>query len=131
MSARRGPFAKVYRSLWYGSLARRPDECLTFLFLLTHADAGGVVDVTPEVIAAQSGLPLDVWAATLEAPDHESRSRREGGAQIVRLDPHRSWGGGSSTTAYRRTKAGETPCERGTARVSASGIGRKRLGERP
>ena len=91
----RGPFVKVYRSLWDGSLAARPEAAFVFLFLLAHADAQGVVDMTCEAIAVRSRLPLEQVRAAisaLEAMDPESRSPAEGGSRIVRLDVHRTWG---------------------------------------
>ena len=77
-----GPFAKVYRSLWDGTLAARADAWPTFLFLLAHSDAEGIVDMTCEAISARSGFTLEVVRAAiaaLEAPDPGSRSPAETG----------------------------------------------------
>jgi hypothetical protein len=90
-----GPFVKVYRALWDGSLAARPEVAFVFIFLLSHADAEGVVDMTCDAIAARSRVPVEevqAAIAALEAADPESRSPEEGGARIVRLDAHRTWG---------------------------------------
>jgi len=91
----RGAFAKVYRSLWDGTLAQRPDGWAMFVFLLAHADRSGVVDMTPAAISARSGIPLDRVRAALselEEPDAESRSSSEEGRRIVRLEERRTWG---------------------------------------
>lgn len=88
-------YAKLFASLYQGTLRGCSDEILVFTNLLAHADAGGTVDKHWRAIADETGLPRDrVESAllTLEAPDPESRSPEEGGRRIVRLDEHRSWG---------------------------------------
>jgi hypothetical protein len=91
----RGPFAKIYRSLWDGSLGQQPEAWAIFVIMLTHCDANGVVQMTPAAIAARSGFPLDFvkrGITVLEQPDPESRTPESEGKRITRLDPHRSWG---------------------------------------
>jgi hypothetical protein len=88
-------FAKVFKSLWQGSLVGRSDAQLVFVFMLCHADATGEVDYYHPVIAALTGLPEDrVRAAVIElgSADGLSRSPEEDGRRIVRLDEHRDWG---------------------------------------
>ena len=90
-----GPFAKVYRSLWDGTLGPHRNGWNVFVFLLAHCDAAGIVELTPEAIAARSGVPLEDVAdgiAVLEGPDPRSRSRVRDGRRIVRLDQDRDWG---------------------------------------
>jgi hypothetical protein len=51
--------------------------------------------MTCDAIAARSRVPVEevqAAIAALEAADPESRSPEEGGARIVRLDAHRTWG---------------------------------------
>lgn len=91
----RGPFAKVYRSLWDGTLARKPEAWIVFVFLLAHCDADGVIEMTPEAIAARSGLKLASvkrGLEVLEQPDPDSRTSSEEGRRLVRLNEKRSWG---------------------------------------
>jgi hypothetical protein len=91
----RGPFAKVYRSLWDGTLARTPEAWIVFVFLLVHCDADGVIEMTPEAIAARSGLkPAAVKRGleALEQPDPDSRTSSEEGRRLMRLNGNRSWG---------------------------------------
>jgi hypothetical protein len=91
----RGPFAKVHRSLWDGTLGPQWPGWSLFVYMLANCDAEGVIDVTPESIAARSGMPLDEvlrGIAILEAPDARSRTPDEEGRRIVRLDEHRDWG---------------------------------------
>ena len=88
-------FAKVFTSLWQGSLVGKADEQLVFIFLLANADERGEVDYFPPVIASLTGMGIDrVKAALLqlEAPDEFSRSSEMEGRRLVRLDEHREWG---------------------------------------
>ena len=88
-------YAKLFASLYQGTLRGRPDEILVFTNLLAHTSADGVVDKHFRAIADETGLPVDrVKAAilALEAPDEESRSPEENGSRIVRMDDHRVWG---------------------------------------
>jgi hypothetical protein len=90
-----GLFAKVFSSLWEGSMIAKPDVQLVFVFLLAHADREGFVNVTHERIGVLCGLGVErVRAAIdeLEAPDTRSRSPEQGGRRLIRLEPHRDWG---------------------------------------
>ncbi|HEY6108674.1 MAG TPA: hypothetical protein VIV56_07205 [Gemmatimonadales bacterium] len=88
-------FAKVFTSLWEGSMVGRADMQLVFVFLLAHCDRDGFVDIHPKVIAQLTGIQLErVRAALLELEemDPESRSQDQGGARLERIDAHRAWG---------------------------------------
>ena len=88
-------YAKVFRSLWDGTLADSWEAWALFVFLLAHADAEGFVDMTPQAIARRSSMPLDAvrrGIEVLEAPDQDSRSDAEDGRRLVRIDPRRPWG---------------------------------------
>jgi hypothetical protein len=88
-------FAKVFSSLWQGSMFGDADAQLVFVLLLAHADASGVVDVAHELIAAMTGIPVDrVRSAVerLEAADPRSRTPDLDGRRIVRLNEWRDWG---------------------------------------
>jgi len=87
-------FGKVFRSLWEGSLCGKPDDQLVFVFMLASADADGVVDVVPSIIAHQTGLELDrVQGAIyrLMEPDPESRTTDHEGRRLLAVG-ERSWG---------------------------------------
>lgn len=91
----RGSFAKVFRSLWDGTLAQQPEAWPVFVFLLAHADAEGVVEMTHAAIAARSGFAIDAVRRAielLEAPDPDSRTPAQEGRRLVRLSESRSWG---------------------------------------
>ena len=88
-------FAKVFASLWQGSMVGKSDVQLVFIYMLANCDAGGVFDQTPEVVSALTGLPLDrvrEAIAILEAPDPRSRTANLDGRRIVLMDDHRDWG---------------------------------------
>lgn len=93
--AQRGGFAKVFESLWDGSLAESWETWSLFVFMLAHADADGVVDMTPTAMARRSSIPIErVRAAidVLSAPDPDSRTPDDDGRRIVLIDDHRTWG---------------------------------------
>jgi len=134
MSAR-GPFVKVYRNLWDGTLGGQPEAAYVFVFMLAHADASGAVDMTPDVMAARSGLGPEAVRRgidVLEAPDPESRTPGEDGARIVRLDTHRTWGwrivnyrehrtrSGAQREAARRKSQGDAYRQKNAARMRAT-----------
>lgn len=88
-------YAKVFRSMYDGSLADNWRALVTFQQLLVLANADGVVDMTASAIARTTGIPLDLiqeGLAALEAIDPESRTPEMDGRRIARLDTHRSWG---------------------------------------
>lgn len=88
-------FAKVFASLWQGSMVGKADAQLVFVFLLAHSDIDGCVDLSPEYVAPLVGLPVERVAEALqflEAADPRSRSKAEDGRRLVRLDDGRDWG---------------------------------------
>ena len=88
-------YAKLFASLYQGTLRGQTDEILVFTNLLAHCDSTGCVDKHPKAISEETGLSISrVQDALffLESPDPESRSPEEEGRRIIRLDEHRSWG---------------------------------------
>lgn len=88
-------FAKLFASLYQGTLRGHPHEILVFTNLLAHCDASGYVDKHFRAIAEETGLSVDqvkIAILNLEAPDPESRSALEKGARLTRMEPHRDWG---------------------------------------
>lgn len=88
-------YAKVFDSIWEGSMRGKGDPLFVFVNLLTHAGQDGVVDRHWQTIIDETGLSKDRVLAALEyllSPDPESRTPDEGGRRIVLLDPHRTWG---------------------------------------
>jgi hypothetical protein len=85
-------FAKIFKTMFYGSLTAQPDPQLVFVCLLTHADRDGNVELPAQVIAAVTGLGPDRVAAALallEATDPVSRSGELEGRRIEPTGPGR------------------------------------------
>lgn len=88
-------YAKVFKSLWNGSLRGTGMTQLVFVYMLAHADSDGVVEVVPAKIADDIGCELgEVTRAigVLEAEDEDSRSLDHGGKRVIRTSEHRHWG---------------------------------------
>ena len=95
MSAKSEVFAKVYASMWEGTLAGSGEVWAVFVYMLANCSADGVVDIHPKVISAMTGFPEDRVRhalSVLESPDENSRTGGNEGRRIVRLDDHRDWG---------------------------------------
>ena len=104
-------FAKVFASLWQGSMVGKADMQLVFIYMLANCTASGEFNQTPEVMAALTGLPVErveEAIAALEAPDPRSRNSSQDGRRIVRLDDHRDWGWQIvNYSQYRENRDGE------------------------
>lgn len=88
-------YAKLFTSIYQGTLRGNSLGLLVFTNLLAHADSAGCVDVHPKAIAEEVGLTIEDVRAVLidlETPDKESRSPEMEGRRIVRMDEHRAWG---------------------------------------
>ena len=88
-------YAKIFASLYQGTLRGKSDEILVFTNLLATADKDGYSDKHWKAIAEETGLTeTEVKAAILklEAPDADSRTPELDGRRIVRIDEHRAWG---------------------------------------
>jgi hypothetical protein len=88
-------YAKVFASMWDGTLYGKWEAWSVFVFLLAHCNADGNVDIHPSAIAARSGLPLEVvlkGLAVLNEPDQNSRTKDSDGRRIELIDDHRDWG---------------------------------------
>lgn len=88
-------YAKLFKSIYQGTLRGDSGGILVFTNLLANADQTGRVDMHPRAIAEEIGLDIDrvkEILLRLEAPDDESRSPEFEGRRIVRIDGHRAWG---------------------------------------
>ena len=88
-------YAKVFSSLFDGSMRGQPDLILVFINMLTRCDSDGCVDRTPRAIADETGLSIErVKDAIkmLESPDPESRTPDMEGRRIVLVSDERTWG---------------------------------------
>ena len=125
-------YAKIFASLYQGTLRGRSHEILVFTNLLAHCDADGNVDIHFRAIAEETGLKTDEVrraVLNLEAPDEESRSPDEEGRRIIRLDEHRAWGWAVvNYKKYRDIKSDDDRRER-NRRAVARHRERKRLAQ--
>lgn len=88
-------YAKIFKSMFEGTLRGKPDLQLVFVNLMTHADKEGFVDRHFRAIVDETGIPIErVERAVkeLESPDEESRSPELEGRRLERIDEHRRWG---------------------------------------
>lgn len=88
-------YAKIFESIYDGSLRKDWKALITFQQLLVLADEAGYVDKTPDAISARTTIPLDIIIHGLDqlsSPDPDSRSKEEEGRRIVLINPDRRWG---------------------------------------
>lgn len=88
-------YGKLFAQMYDGTLRADWRALVTFQQMIILCDADGVIDMTPDALAARTGIPLDViqaGIASLEAPDPRSRTPDREGRRIERLDDHRDWG---------------------------------------
>lgn len=88
-------FAKIFESIYDGTLAENWQGLVTFQQLLILKNSDGVVDMTPGAIARKTGIPreiIDAGLAFLERPDPQSRTKAMEGRRIARLSDDREWG---------------------------------------
>lgn len=106
-------YGKLFEQMYNGTLGTKgPWQALvTFQQMIILADRNGIVDMTPEVIAKRSTIPLDIileGIKVLEQPDPGSRTPDEEGRRILRLNPARDWGWRITNHAhYRKIRSEE------------------------
>lgn len=87
-------FGKIFTRLWHATLYGQPVNQLVFIYLICHADSSGTVEVVPEAIAGDTGLPLEAVTTALEfleQPDPRSSSPEHEGRRIVRIGTGCMW----------------------------------------
>lgn len=88
-------YGKLFEQMYDSSLCENWRALITFQQMVILSDVSGFVDMTHEAIARRTNIPIDIireGIAELEKPDPRSRSPKESGRRIVRLDEHRDWG---------------------------------------
>lgn len=81
--------------MYDGTLYGHWQAIVTFQQMIVLCDPEGMIDMTPQAIAARTSIPLEIiqeGVKILEQPDPYSRTPGEDGRRIVRLDDHRPWG---------------------------------------
>ena len=88
-------YGKIFDSIYDGTLYGHWQAIVTMQQFIVLATPDGVVDMTPQAIAARTSIPFDIiqaGIAVLAAPDPYTRTPGEEGRRIVLLDEHRPWG---------------------------------------
>jgi hypothetical protein len=88
-------YGKVFNTIYDGTLYGHWEAIVTMQQLIVLASPDGVVDMTPQAIAARTSIPVDIIAKGLEflaQPDPHTRTPGEEGRRIVLIDDHRPWG---------------------------------------
>ena len=88
-------YGKIFDSMYEGTLYGNWEAIVTFQQMIVLCDADGIVDMTPQAMAARTSIPLDIirkGIAVLEAPDEYSRTPDQEGRRIELIDSHRPWG---------------------------------------
>lgn len=88
-------YAPLFASLTTGTLCGRWPDIGLWPIVLSLADRGGIVDVTPQYISGVTGLSLPEVTACMKRfcePDPYSRSPSEQGSRLTLLHDHRDWG---------------------------------------
>lgn len=88
-------YGKVFDSIYDGTLYGHWEAIVTMQQLIVLATPDGVIDMTPQAIAARTSIPLEIISKGLKVlsePDPYTRTPGEEGRRIVLLDDHRPWG---------------------------------------
>lgn len=88
-------YGKVFDSIYDGTLYGHWEAIVAFQQFIVLATPEGIVDMTPQAIAARTSIPLEIiqkGIKILEQPDPYTRTPGEEGRRIILLDSHRPWG---------------------------------------
>ena len=88
-------YGKIFDSMYDGTLYGHWEAIVTLQQMLVLCNQDGVLDITPQAIAARTSIPLDIITkgiGILAEVDPYSRTPDEDGRRIVLLDEHRPWG---------------------------------------
>ena len=88
-------YGKVFDLIYDGTLYGHWEAIVTMQQFIVLASPDGVVDMTPQAIAARTSIPLEIIAKGLKVlsePDPYTRTPGEDGRRIVLVDAHRPWG---------------------------------------
>jgi hypothetical protein len=88
-------YGKIFDTMYQGTLYGKWEAIVTMQQLIVLCDADGVIDMTPQAIAARTSIPreiIDKGLTELMAPDPYTRTEGSDGVRIALLDDHRPWG---------------------------------------
>ena len=88
-------YGKIFDSMYEGTLYGHWEAIVTLQQMLVLCNSEGVIDMTPQAIAARTSIPLEILTkgiGILTEPDPYSRTPGDDGKRIVLMDNHRPWG---------------------------------------
>ncbi|MFH1615806.1 MAG: hypothetical protein ABIG61_12085 [Planctomycetota bacterium] len=88
-------YAKIFEQIFNSSIASDYETRHVFMDLLVLADPTGIIDMTYDAIARRTNVPEDIIRRAVNKlclPDFNSRSGKQEGKRLVKLDAHREWG---------------------------------------
>lgn len=88
-------YTPLYDTLLSGTLYGRWPHTGIWACLLSRVSRDGVIDETPQCLAAAIGVPVDTLMQCIHdfmQPDENSRTADHEGRRLVPIDPARSWG---------------------------------------
>lgn len=88
-------YGKIFDSMYEGTLYGHWEAIVTLQQMLVLCNQDGVLDMTPQAMAARTSIPLEIITkgiGILAEVDPYSRTPDEDGRRIVLLDEHRPWG---------------------------------------
>ena len=88
-------YGKLFESIYDGTLVEDWKALVTFQQMIILCDQDGILDMTAGAMSRRTGIPLEIikqGIEILENPDKASRSPKESGKRIIRLNDHRDWG---------------------------------------
>lgn len=88
-------YTPLFDTMLTGTLYGRWPHTGIWACLLSRASREGVIDETPQALAAAIGVPVDTLMACIRDfmdPDPDSRSNEHDGRRLALIQEHRSWG---------------------------------------
>lgn len=88
-------YGKLFASIYDGTLYGHWQAIVTFQQMIILCDADGILDMTPQALAARTSIPLEIIVEgikQLEKADPHSRTPGEDGKRLELMDTHRPWG---------------------------------------
>lgn len=88
-------YGKIFDTMYDGTLYGQWQAIVTLQQMLVLCTKDGVIDMTPQAIAARTSIPFEIIEKGLEIlsqPDPYSRTPGEEGRRICLIDEHRPWG---------------------------------------
>ena len=88
-------YGKIFDSMYEGTLYGHWEAIVTLQQMIVLCTPDGVVDMTPQAIAARTSIPLEIITKGLKVlsePDPFTRTPGEEGRRLTLIDGHRPWG---------------------------------------